>query len=61
MSTSESTHRRPTRGGDEVDAFSREGQRHLTWNHGERGKVKTHHARRARRTTRQALRAGQES
>lgn len=55
MHTTEGTHRRPQRGGIEVDALSREGKRHLTWNHGSRGKVKTSYARRVRRSTRQAL------
>jgi hypothetical protein len=57
VSTSESIHRRPQRGGDEVDAFSRSGQRELAWNHGDRGKIKTRHNRRVRHATRVELRS----
>jgi hypothetical protein len=60
MSTVESMHHRPVRGGIERDAFSPASIRALTWNHGARAKVKTAHVRRVRRSTRQALRAGRE-
>ena len=50
MITAESTHRRPRRGGIEVDALTVSGQRHLTWRAGERHAIKARHARRTRRT-----------
>lgn len=54
MTTSESIHRRPCRGGDEVDAFAR--NRGGIYRPGERAGVKARHNRRVRRTTRQVLR-----
>ena len=41
-------HNRPTRGADEVDAFSRLHLGHR-WNHGRRGLIKTGYSRRTRR------------
>jgi hypothetical protein len=51
----ESMHRRPRRGGLEVDALTRSGQRGLCWRAGERAAVKAGHNRRVRRSTRQEL------
>ena len=59
MATVESMHRRPRRGGIEIDALTTEGQRGLCWKPGERAAVKAGHNRRVRRTVRQDLRAGQ--
>ena len=56
----ESMHRRPSRGGTEVDAFSRSGRRYLTWYPGERAGIKARHSRRVRRGTRRALARGAE-
>ena len=55
----ESMHRRPRRGGIEIDALTAAGQRWLCWRPGERAAIKAGHNRRVRRSTRQQLRAGQ--
>ena len=52
---------RPCTNGDETDAFSPSGKRHLVWNHGARGKIKARARRRDRRSARQAIRSGRES
>ena len=57
MTAAESIHRRPARGGTEVDAFDKSGQRHLTWRAGERAGIKTGYSRRARRGVRAELAA----
>ena len=56
----ESTHRRPAKGGDELDAFSRTSRRALAWRARELAGIKVRHARRVRREVRQALRGGAE-
>lgn len=57
MSTRESMHRRPCRGGTEVDTFSKSSQAALAWRPGERAATKARHNRRTRRSTRRELRA----
>jgi hypothetical protein len=61
MATIESMHRRPRRGGIEIDALTTSGQRALIWRAGERAAVKARHSRRVRRATRQALREERQS
>jgi hypothetical protein len=53
----EPMHRRPARGGDEVDAFSSNHKLH-GYNHGDRAKIKTRQRRRVRRLVRQVLATG---
>jgi hypothetical protein len=53
----ESMNRRPRRGGIEVDALTRTGQRGLCWRPGERAAVKAGHNRRVRRSVRRELRS----
>jgi hypothetical protein len=57
MTTAESMHRRPARGGIEVDAFDRASQRAYAWKPGERAAVKTGYSRRTRRAARAGLAA----
>ena len=47
---------RTTKGGDEVDAFSRKARRALKWRRGEVRAIKTRAARRDRHQAREALR-----
>jgi hypothetical protein len=56
MGETESMHRRPMRGGTEVDAFSRSSQHALAWRPGERARIKDIHNHRVRRGMRQELR-----
>jgi hypothetical protein len=55
----ENMHKRPVRGGDEVDAFSRLHTAHrYRPGQSSRSAIKGRHNRRVRRGTRQALRSG---
>lgn len=54
--TFEPIHRRPARGGDEVDAFSRVARRHSKYRAGEVHQIKQRAQRRTRHQVRQALR-----